>query len=138
MTREEQKMIQLVRESDVIDLTDGSELATASRYLFDVAIKALEQEPCEDCVSREEVLDLCNSKDPEYKVSHLKEDVECLPSVTPTCKKGKWIKGKWINSHDTSFYNCSNCGVFWDKGTVDNCNFFYCPHCGTKMIGGEE
>ena len=45
MTREEQKMIQLVRESDVIDLTDGSELATASRYLFDVAIKALEQEP---------------------------------------------------------------------------------------------
>lgn len=40
------------------------------------------QQPCEDTISREAVLDLCNSKDPDYKVIHLKEDVECLPPVT--------------------------------------------------------
>ena len=45
-------------------------------------LDALKQEPCEDCISREAVLDLCDSKDEEYKVRHLKEDVECLPPVT--------------------------------------------------------
>ena len=44
MTEKEREMIQLVRESDVIDLTDGSELAIAARYLFDVAIKSLEDD----------------------------------------------------------------------------------------------
>ena len=43
--------------------------------------------PCTDAVSREEVLDLCDSKDPDYKVIHFKEDVECLPPVTQ--KSGK-------------------------------------------------
>ena len=42
---------------------------------------------CEDCVSRKAVLDLCDSKDAEYKVCHFKEDVECLPPVQP--KQGK-------------------------------------------------
>lgn len=36
-----------------------------------------------DCISRAEVLDLCDSKDPNYEIRHLKEDVECLPSVYP-------------------------------------------------------
>ena len=44
MTETERKMIQLVRESDVIDFTDGSELATAAKYLFDVAIKSLKND----------------------------------------------------------------------------------------------
>ena len=48
-----------------------------------MAVKALEQEPCEDAISRAEVLDLCDSKDHEYKVTHFKEDVECLPPVYP-------------------------------------------------------
>lgn len=87
-------------------------------------IKALEQEPCEDCVSRKEVLDLCDSKDPEYKVSHLKEDVECLPSVAPKLKTAKWIE------IDIDVWECSECGgtCFEDKGN-------YCPCCGAKMRG---
>ena len=35
MTKQEMKMRQLVRESDVIDRTDGSELARAFNYLWD-------------------------------------------------------------------------------------------------------
>lgn len=44
MTREELEMRTLVRESDVIDKTDGSELAKAFSYLWE---KYVEQEPCE-------------------------------------------------------------------------------------------
>ena len=39
--------------------------------------------PCEDAIRRQDVLDLCDSKDPDYKVIHFKEDVECLPPVNP-------------------------------------------------------
>ena len=35
-----------------------------------------------DLISRQAVIDLCESKDPDYKVIHFKEDVECLPSVS--------------------------------------------------------
>ena len=42
MTREEHEMRTLVRESDVIDRTDGSELAKAFNYLWE---KYVEQEP---------------------------------------------------------------------------------------------
>ena len=42
MTREELEMRTLVRESDVIDRTDGSELAKAFNYLWE---KYVEQEP---------------------------------------------------------------------------------------------
>ena len=48
---------------------------------FELAIEALKVEPCEDAISRQAVLDLCDSKDSEYKVIHFKEDVECLPPV---------------------------------------------------------
>jgi hypothetical protein len=44
--------------------------------------------PCEDAISRQAVLDLCDSKDPDYKVIHFKEDVECLPPVAPQLKTG--------------------------------------------------
>ncbi len=47
-------------------------------------LRALELKPCEDCISRAEVLDLCESKDPNYEVRHFKEDVECLSRVKPT------------------------------------------------------
>lgn len=84
MTREERKMIQLVRESDVIDFTDGSELATAAKYLFDVAIKTLEQEPCEDVVSRQAVKKALRNRIEES----ISDCINALPSVTPT---QKWI-----------------------------------------------
>ncbi len=54
MTREELEMRVLVRESDVIDRTDGSELAKAFNTLWE---KYVEQEPCEDAISRQAVED---------------------------------------------------------------------------------
>lgn len=97
---------------------------------------ALEQEPCDDAVSREAVLDLCDSKDEEYKVRHFREDVECLPSVQPkqtkSCYKmcDKWQRmGRW-KPYDGSWYECSECGAVREAvGFFEN----YCPNCGAKM-----
>jgi len=61
-------------KDECLDARDGA--------FIKMALEALRQEPCEDCISREAVLDLCDSKDPEYKVRYFKEDVECLPPVT--------------------------------------------------------
>ena len=99
------------------------------REALDMAIALLEQKPCDDCVSRQAVLDLCDSKDPDYKVIHFKEDVECLPSVTPQQKMGKWIE-----SHipESTLCECSVCGF-----SCGAYSFNFCPNCGAKMEEGE-
>ena len=65
---------------------------------LDMAIKALEQQPCEDCISRTEVIDIINfedkwlfdakshNADTKIAFSGLKSRVKDLPSVTPSDK----------------------------------------------------
>ena len=52
------------------------------------AIKALEQEPCEDAISRKSMLDYL-----KYLHGEMPEEefVKALPSVTPARKKEEWI-----------------------------------------------
>lgn len=62
---------------------------------IDEAIKALEQEPCEDCISRQDVIDIINfedkwlfdakshNADTKIAFSGLKSKVKDLPSVAP-------------------------------------------------------
>lgn len=98
-------------------------------------IKALEQEPCEDCISRKAVLELSweltnldSSVDRVISVS----DIDKLPSVTPTRKKGKWIKGSIEQGALGIRYTektCSKCG--WSHSLIIPQN--YCPNCGAEM-----
>ena len=57
------------------------------------AIKALEQEPCEDCISREAVKNILPRQKFVSYEAYLScmADVDKLPSVTPTRKKEEWI-----------------------------------------------
>ena len=98
-----------------------------------IAIKALEQQPSEDCISREAVLEI-QSKYAEHigatKFWQMRDDIRELPSVTPTRPKGKW---KPLNYKDEMWgyvYKCSNCGATEYK---DN----FCPNCGAKMESEE-
>jgi hypothetical protein len=50
---------------------------------LDMAIKALEQEPCEDAVSREEAFEALNSINGTSELDKAFEVIENLPSVTP-------------------------------------------------------
>ena len=94
--------------------------------MFDMAIKALEQEPCEDAVDRkavdQNIYDYAESNGLSY--ANLKNAILDVPSVTPTRKKGKWI----TKPHVYGVTYCSECDF---ELKIDNTNF--CPNCGTEM-----
>ena len=121
---------------------------------FGMAIKALEQQPCDDAISRTELLKAIDTYDKfGYTITgcfvrnpkgdyipyvHYYDVVNCvnsLLSVTPKPKTGHWkdrseggrIKYPWMES-----YECSECGengsVAWD----------YCPNCGANMESEEK
>lgn len=46
--------------------------------------------------------------------------------------------GKWIESPNGVYVECSICGSHWEKGFVEHCNMQYCPDCGAKMTESEE
>lgn len=92
-----------------------------------LAIKALEQEPCEDAISRQSMLDYL-----KYLYGEMPEEefVKTLPSVTPARKKGKWVVLK-DEYGDICEAICSCCG---DNG---NHRWNYCPNCGAEMESEE-
>lgn len=99
---------------------------------LDMAIKALEQETCEDCVSRKAMLDAITEIDDNINMdiytNEVREIIGDLPSVTPVRKKGHWIFVDKAHEHA----HCSECGY----GNVDLFNgkpHNYCPNCGAKM-----
>lgn len=119
------------------------------------AIKALEQQPCEDCISRESLRQkLQENYDffvnayggfgnlPQSDKPRVDEIDNCIamvvdePSVTPQRPKGKWMvyaKVEFGDFKGTEKYKCSECGhevgVFLSR---------YCPNCGAEMGGADE
>lgn len=115
-----------------------------------MAIKALEQEPCEDAISRSEVKKM--AKEMYLEVASMELDVntisdcisytsskcrevlerklQALPSVTPKQKTGKWIKIKNRNGSVIAL-RCSECS----KSPKYAIRSDYCPNCGAKMEG---
>jgi len=97
-------------------------------------------EPMSDLIERQAVIDLCESKDPDYKVIHFKEDVECLPSVS-TEKTGHWIMPQQDDGMSDPIYyqvRCSKCGfdldpLTWHMELHQYGADKYCPKCGRKM-----
>ena len=90
--------------------------------------------PCEDAISRQAVLDKAITIPiakivTEDKVICRKvifvDDIEHLPSVSPTRPKGKWEE----YLKEGLKYKCSACGSRYDTP------WFYCPNCGVDMRG---
>ena len=123
MTREEAKNIisQMIKDEEGF-LSDNTVEA------HKMAIKALEQEPCEDAISRQAVLDLVNA---DWKYEGLEEPINSLPPVNPQKPK----TGHWIPSHipESILDECSECGFSCGAFT-----FNYCPNCGAKMVEPQE
>ena len=86
MTREEARSV-IKSECYIFDPfnLDRSTMVNAA---LDMAIKALEQEPCEDVISRQAVLDMATTiETDDYSGNELLEvvdidDIKALPSVT--------------------------------------------------------
>ncbi|MCR5727219.1 MAG: hypothetical protein K6G24_07120 [Lachnospiraceae bacterium] len=114
------------REETIVQLNRVAQVANQNIIdAVEMAIEALWQQPCEDCISRQEVINCVTSNEFRYKIV---EDIKTLPSVTPKEKTGHWIFDEILDRH----YYCSECksmGVdYWD----------YCPKCGAKMVEPQE
>lgn len=100
-------------------------------------IEALEQQPCDDCISRQAVHDVLKKHWLSGTVAHRVIDeiglsINALPPVTP---KEKEKTGHWIRVTDKAGYlvwECDKCG--WQQKFNTN----FCPDCGTKMVEPQE
>ena len=105
------------------------------------AIKALEQETCEDAISKSDVFEILGNlmsipydfdrQINEKDVSESMDEIRALPLVTPARKKGHWI-----DHSDEGFVECSNCGSATNcDGNIADLHF--CFSCGAKMEDGK-
>lgn len=114
----------------------------AKAFIEDVeAVKdQLDGQPCEDCISRSELLRhqhiIYDDDEEGYRAVYVK-DIKAMPSVTPQRPKGKWIEYEVdVAPHPL---HCSLCG--FSNHHISNRymrEFRRCPDCGAEMIGGEK
>ena len=137
MTREE--AIQWIK--DVwLDAKDYK-LNGTDREALGITIEALSQEPCEDAISRREVLEQTHlwSKDEFLRVTnpfdYLRKRINDLPLVTPQQKTGHWI----LTSDDDGYEYCTcpQCGYQNGENWMIGSHIKYCQECGAKL-GVEE
>ncbi len=101
-----------------------------------MAIKALEQEPCEDAISRKALISHIENQSREwgedYDVQQILGDIEDMPSVKPQePKTGHWIdEGFYADGHSKHAYRCSECDEHY-IGYVGE--YKRCPNCRVKM-----
>lgn len=97
--------------------------------VLDKAIKALDQEPCDDAISRQAIINVF----PRWKFvsyeAYLSSVVEIkkLPSVTSAEKVGEWEWNQYDANPKIGNFHCSLC-----LG-VGRSYYEYCPYCGAKM-----
>ena len=100
---------------------------------YRMAVKALEQEPCDDAISRQAAINVavdavddwdggCNKTREEY----IRKALETIPPVTPKPRTGHWIRITDKTGHFLT-WQCDKCGL-QHKFSTD-----YCPDCGHKM-----
>ena len=111
---------------------------------LNMAIKALEQQPCEDAISREGAIGAVTNlfEMSEYphpypqgkpiRLREIKEKLKQLPPVQPKTKTGYWIYIGNSEVNGLKICECDVCG----KRTYGSHAF--CPNCGAKMIEPQE
>lgn len=132
MTREE--AIERIKNHKIIHKMNEPRAIYISEAL-DIAIKALEQEPCEDAVSRQVVKEQMNKYGFHAPDMTVTEFVEDLPPVTPQMKIGHWIlqpSNKDQGERDFIWWKCSECGqVIFSENDRDRREFHaFCGRCG--------
>ena len=113
------------------------------KQAYEMAISELEKEPCEDAISREDALKVIydfKEKHTEDREKHpinygtlldLIRLMRELPSVTPSRRKGHWIKSR--DSYGNNHFTCSECGNDIATQYADDWHDNYCNECGADM-----
>lgn len=113
-----------------------------------MAIQALEQEPCEDAISRQALLDEINrigikAFETYNDYSRLFDFVDTLPPVTPQPKTGNWEWVQYDSNPNIGNWHCSECNRIVCGAIKNAANpifyaYNYCPNCGARMVESEE
>lgn len=109
---------------------------------YDVAIKALEQEPCDDCVRRREVLDVLKDKWNMFSDANdaMQESINAIKALKPVTPKQEPKTGHWIEvTNGRGGHECDLCHEYapsYKDG--DERLTKYCPSCGADMREVEE
>ena len=146
MTREEKTS----RLKDILSEIDENDnavcyLTSEDNELIESAIEALEQESCEDAISRKEALEAlkqeeplvwCDGADEIAAYNQWSSDVDTIknmPPVQPKPKTGQWVL---LDECSNSGYYCSECHKKLVKeGYSDTVKKIkYCPNCGRRMV----
>ena len=115
----------------------GSDVDIAFHAIKNKVIEALEQEPCEDAVSRQAVIDeieFFQINPQHFDFVGLIDNIKGMPSVNPQ-KIGHWVQ--YGNSWEDKF-KCSECGkeqpkILCGERIIGHWSD-YCPNCGAKMV----
>ena len=102
-------------------------------------IKALEQQPYEDAVSRGAVLDLV--ADYDLSMGQVVKGIHALPPVTPQPKIGHWEWVQYDSNPNIGNWHCSECKTIIPHILEETDNrpiYKWCPMCGTKMVEPQE
>ena len=155
MTREEK----ISRLKDILaEINEDKDavcyLTSEDNELIESAIEALEQQPCEDCISRQVAIDAIlkiHPVDTEYDCTlYDKVDVmyvlKSLPPVNPQePKTGHWmwacsiIPSTPVSPEEIDYcgWVCSECKQFPDDNDWDDPDepphYRHCPNCGCPM-----
>ena len=111
---------------------DECKYKTFTELYFHTDPEMVEQQPCDDVVSRQAVIRTIYDRKSDFKNDFAQgffaDRIRDLPSVTQEPKTGHWIFDEILDMH----YYCSECmsmGVdYWD----------YCPNCGARMVEPQE
>ena len=125
MTREEAIKILDFERGYFCDLKGCQE-----QQAYTMAIKALEREPCDDCISREEAIRMF--ADDDYTVNELRN----LPPVTPQPEVGRWEWVQYDSNPNIGNWHCSECRTIIPHMPEETDNtpiYKWCPMCGAKM-----
>ena len=109
---------------------------------FDRVTSGLNQQPCDDCISRQAVLNglasiakvKARSDAQKSLMGRVMFFVEQVPPVTPKEKIAAWVPTdeEPYEAYGGRFAKCNACG--WLLYDIDRKDFKYCPNCGARMV----
>lgn len=90
----------------------------------------IEQEPCEDAVSKQAVIDTLKGCECMhiFELGEIIPKIKQLPSVQPKAKTGRWVLG----GYDDHYYICDKCDCIASE-YYQKPKYNYCPNCGARM-----
>ena len=132
----------MTKKDEAIEwLTMLREKFTGTEYgeYLDMAIKALKQEPCENCIRREDALMALTGQYADSLIELLPKAIKrinALPPVTPQPRMGRWEWVQYDGNPNIGNWHCSECNRIV-CGAITAANpvyaYKYCPDCGAKM-----